>query len=101
MFAHKKGEPAYVIARTLDVGKTQVQNIIRDAETILDRWTQGDAGDSKISKRMKTQFSDLNDQVWEWFCDARSRKVPVSGFCCILCLIIFTFNLFYEIYCFQ
>ena len=57
----------------------QVQNIIRDAETILDRWTRGDAGDSKIPKRMKTQFSDLNDQVWEWFCDARSRKVPVSG----------------------
>ena len=36
---HKKGEPAYVIARTLDVGKMQVQNIIRDAESILDCWT--------------------------------------------------------------
>ena len=53
---HKKGEPAYVIARTLEVGQMQVQNIIRDAESILDRWTRGDPGDSKISKRMKTKF---------------------------------------------
>ena len=33
----------------------------------------------KYIKSRKTIYEDLNLKVWEWFCDARSRNVPLSG----------------------
>ena len=46
----KKGENAISIARSLDVGKTQIQTIIRERDSILARWENGEAGGNKFSK---------------------------------------------------
>ena len=34
----EKGESAIAIARSLEVGKTQIQGIVRDKQLILKRW---------------------------------------------------------------
>ena len=75
----EKGETSKAIALSLDVGKNQVQNIIRDKQSILDRWKSGEGGERKIVKRHKTLFSDINDKVWDWFIDCRRRRIPVTG----------------------
>ena len=40
----EKGETAIKIARDLCVGKTQIQNVIRDQESIMKKWESGECG---------------------------------------------------------
>lgn len=74
-----KGESARKIALSIGVGKTQIQSIIREKESILKEWKSGESSNRKYSKARKTPYSDLNKLVWDWFCVARSKRVPVSG----------------------
>ena len=59
----KGGETAIAIAKSLNVGKTQIQCIIRDSDSILERWRNGERADSKV-KRTKTPSSDLNSKFF-------------------------------------
>ena len=61
---HKKGETAIAIAKSLKVGKTQIQGIIRDKDDILKRWESGDNADHMRSKRQKTTYSEVNEKVF-------------------------------------
>lgn len=36
------------------------------------------SGKRKYSQVRKTQYDDLNRLVWEWFCSARAKGLPVS-----------------------
>jgi hypothetical protein len=68
---HQKGETAIAIASSMSVGKTQVQQIVRDKETILKRWEEGESGSRnigkvkvrKIGKVLKTEFTAIDDGV--------------------------------------
>ncbi len=53
----KSGESAISIAKSLGVGKTQVQNIIKEKESVLARWEQGESGDRKHTKQRKCQYT--------------------------------------------
>ena len=75
----KKGEKAVNIAMAIGVGKTQIQSIIKDQESILARWQGGQRGERKTNKRQKDMYGDLNDKIWTWFSEARRRKIPLSG----------------------
>jgi transcriptional regulator with XRE-family HTH domain len=75
----RKGETAIAIARSLGVGKTQIQSIVNDQANIVDRWENGENSERKYSKARKCTYADLNEKVWKWFCDARQRNIPVSG----------------------
>jgi hypothetical protein len=77
---HQKGETAIAIASSMSVGKTQVQQIIRDKETILKRWEEGESGSRKIGKAKvrKTEYTAIDDAVWGWFLDARAKNIPVT-----------------------
>ena len=74
-----KGKSARSIALSLNVGKTQVQTIAKEKDDILYRWKDGENGDHKYGKKRKCAYEDLNEAVWGWFCDARSRNIPMSG----------------------
>jgi hypothetical protein len=61
----QKGETAIAIASSMSVGKTQVQQIIRDKETILKRWEEGESGSRKIGKVKvrKMDYTAVDDTV--------------------------------------
>ena len=73
------GETAIAIALSLDVGKTQIQNIITDKDDILKRWESGENVERKYVKVRKCVYTDINDKLWDWFWDSRSRNIPLSG----------------------
>ncbi|PFX11437.1 tigger transposable element-derived protein 6-like [Stylophora pistillata] len=74
-----QGDSARKIAASLGFGKTQVQTVIRNKEEILKEWESGVSGKRKYSQVRKTQYDDLNSLIWEWFCTARAKGLPVSG----------------------
>jgi hypothetical protein len=76
---NKKGETAIAIAKSLGVGKTQIQGIIRDKDDILKRWESGDNAEGMRAKRQKTPYSEVNDKVWDWFLEARKKNIPITG----------------------
>ena len=75
----EKGESARMIATSLAVGKTQIQAIVSDKVEIKRRWQEGENGKRKYGKQRKCGYPDLDDAVWSWFCEARSRNIPMSG----------------------
>jgi hypothetical protein len=52
----------------MSVVKTQVQQIIRDKETILKRWEEGESGSRTIGKVKvrKTEHTAIDDAVYVW-----------------------------------
>lgn len=76
---NEKGETARKIAVSLSVGKTQIQNVIKDKESIRNEWQKGAQAQRKYATARRTVYGDLNERVWEWFCVARSKNIPVSG----------------------
>ena len=69
-------ESALRYARTCS--KPQIGRIIGQKADILKDWEAGCRADLKI-KRRTTQYEELNCLVWDWFCTARSKELPVSG----------------------
>ena len=52
-----RGESAVSIAKSINVGKTQIQSILIDKDSILARWESGESGDRKLSKIRKTTYT--------------------------------------------
>jgi hypothetical protein len=59
------------------VGKTQVHKILKDSEDIYKQWRGGNA--SQINKKLKSDSSQIDEVVYEWFCAARYKNAPISG----------------------
>jgi hypothetical protein len=72
------GVSCRAIALQLGCGKTQIAAIRVDKANVLRDWEAGCSANIKIKKR-KTVYEELNCFVWEWFCTARSKQLPVSG----------------------
>lgn len=75
----RDGLSARKIAESLGVGKTQIQNILLEKESILKQWEEGQGSDRKYCKKRKCVYGDINDLVWEWFTVARSKNIPITG----------------------
>jgi hypothetical protein len=73
------GKSCRKVAEEMGCGKTQIQAIAKDKISILDEWEKGGNSDLKYVKRRKTTYEALNQLVWDWFCAARSKNVPISG----------------------
>ena len=73
------GMSCHWIANELDVGKIQIQEIVRDRQKILKRWEGGERSDRKYTKVRKIGYKELDKVVWEWFTRARAKNIPVSG----------------------
>ena len=78
---NEKGESCPSIADSMGVGKTQIQSIIRERESLKNRWEAGEAANRKYAKLRKCAYQDLDSMVWDWFCDARRlpRSTPMSS----------------------
>ena len=75
----ESGKSCCSVAEEIGVGKTQVQNIVRDKEDMWKRWAAGECLDRKYTKFRKTGYEELDKVVWEWFTRARAKNIPVSG----------------------
>lgn len=73
------GHSCRTIAKEVGCGKTQIGRIRSERAAILREWESGGRSDLKYVKRRKTVYDDLNGLVWDWFCTARSKELPVSG----------------------
>ena len=62
---HNKGETAIAIAKSLDVGKTQIQNIIQNKEDILQRWENCVAGDRKQKQTESSEVQEKDEEAKE------------------------------------
>ena len=76
---NEKGESARRIATELDVGKTQIGNILKMKDSILKEWEAGSNGERKVLHARRALYSDLNDKVYEWFCAVRAKNTPLTG----------------------
>ena len=75
-----KGETAIAISKRLDCGKTQIQNIIRNKDSIMTLWRSGDGRPTqKTVKIRKITYPEVDKLVWDWYCLARAKNIPVSG----------------------
>ena len=60
------------------VGKTQIQDIVKNKEAIQLHYSKGVPLDKRQNLR-KTGNEEINSLIYEWFRAARSKNVPVSG----------------------
>ena len=75
----EKGQSCRSVAEELGVGKTQIQNIVKDKEDILKQWAAGESSSKKYTKVRKTGYEEIDKVVWEWFTRARAKNIPVTG----------------------
>jgi hypothetical protein len=58
-------------------GKTQVFNTLKQKDKIMNEWLQGNG---RMKRKAKvTRNDEINEVVWEWLTDARSKNISISG----------------------
>jgi hypothetical protein len=58
-------------------GKTQVYNTLKQKDKLKNEWLQGNGRMKRKSK--VTGNEEINELVWEWFTNARSKNIHISG----------------------
>eukprot|EP00794_Sanderia_malayensis_P014665 gene14665-16191_t len=58
-------------------GKTQISNIIKNKVSVREQYEKGLPQGKKRNRT--SQFSDLNDAVWEWYKNKNDQLIPVDG----------------------
>ena len=65
------------LSEKFSCGKTQVSNILKQKTLVREEYERGF---SSMKKRNRTsQYSDVNDAVWEWFKKKTEQRTPVDG----------------------
>jgi len=65
------------LALKFNCSKTQIQNILKDKDRLLQEWKEGGSQFAKRKRRQKNE--NVNNFVWEWFKEARAKGLPLSG----------------------
>lgn len=66
------------LATRFKIGKTQVSDILKKKNELLDKWSHH--GNIHTQKSFpKTIGLDIDNLTYEWFCRARAAKIPMSG----------------------
>lgn len=73
----QKLSPKQLVLR-FKCGKTQVYEILKNKDKIKEEWMRGSNGDVK-RKPKENSNEDINSTLLQWFMDARTRNLPVSG----------------------
>ena len=65
------------LAEKFSCGKTKVSNILKQKTLVREKYERGF---SSTKKRNRTsQYSAINDAVWEWFKKKTEQRTPVDG----------------------
>jgi hypothetical protein len=78
-FTEAKGKDIHSGRETMrfKCGKTQVYNTITQKDKIMNKRLQGN---SRMKRKAKvTAKEEINELVWEWFTNARSKYIRISG----------------------
>ena len=57
----------------------QIQTVIQSREETLRRWNTRAKTTQKYTNARCNTYSRLNELVWDWFCKAWSKKIPITG----------------------
>ena len=76
---HEKGDSSRKLVAEVNVGKTQINNIIAGKEKVIEEWDGGVNGRRKLVAVRKCAYADLNAKVYEWFSTARAKNIPLTG----------------------
>ena len=58
---NKAGKSMKKIVDSLGVGKMQIQSIIKNTQTVLDSWENGDNSERKTTKKWKCTYAVINE----------------------------------------
>ena len=67
------------IASKFGCGHTQVANILLNKTAILEAYTNGANADTKYLQAQNCMYPDTDAKVSEFYCEARSKNMPVNG----------------------
>ena len=73
------GKSHHSVALEFNVGCTQVNMIIVNRNTIKAAYTEGMSTNLKYLAPRNILYPEIDDAVWQFFCDARSKQIPVNG----------------------
>ena len=71
------GVGARKVADVFECGKTQIQSILLRQASILSEYEGSGSSDRKRSR--STDYAEVNDAMYKWYCLARQRCIPLSG----------------------
>ncbi len=72
------GKTGRKIASEMGVGKTQIHDILKRKHEVLEEYNNNSNLEFKRLRRTTT-YDDINDLCHQWFVEATSRRIPVSG----------------------
>ena len=64
------------LAEKFSCGKTQVNNILKQMTLVREEYESGFSSTKKRNR--SSQYSDVNDAVWEWFKKKTEQRTPVD-----------------------
>ena len=66
-------------ANYLNVGRTQINTIIKNKISIMFVYESGVKGSNKYLAPVYLPNTNIDEKVWSYFCLMRSKGVPVTG----------------------
>ena len=63
--------------RKFDCGKTQIINNLKQSALVREEYERGLFSTKKYNST--SQYSDVNDAVWEWFKTKNKQRIPFGG----------------------
>ena len=67
------------VANDLNVGRTQINNIIKNKTSIMEAYKSGINGSNRYLAPRYLPNTDIDKQVWSYFCQMRLKGVPTTG----------------------
>lgn len=77
--SEKYGISARKIAEKFGVGRTQVNDILKSKIELKKLYEEGGVNADQKRKFPKTDGLAIDQMVYEWFCKARNKNIPISG----------------------
>lgn len=67
------------IVKKFKCGKTQIYEIIRNKDRIMDQYKSGNSNDLKKQTNHIMKYPKINEITFAWFTAARAKNLPISG----------------------
>ena len=67
------------LAEKFGVGRTQIAKILKERDVIMKAYTEGTKSTTKYLQPRHELYPQLDSKVWDFYLEARSKHVPVTG----------------------